>query len=135
MEFKREGLVTIEMDAFAGMLWAPERVAEIERTRPGELLSRDHDLLRTRYIVEVRRTSKNDTDELGNLTGKETHNWTLEIESGGQIWRIPGPVWDRANQYRERIMEEARSATARENMAERLAAGTAPHQLAHNESS
>ncbi|MCE2494885.1 MAG: hypothetical protein J4F40_20250 [Alphaproteobacteria bacterium] len=102
------------MDSFAAQLWAPTELRELERDRPGELLTRGEDLIRHRYIIEVRRTTHNDVDATGNMTGKAIHNWTLEIEFGGKIWRIPGPVWDRANEYRDRIEAKARADASRE---------------------
>ena len=100
-------------------LWAPEKLAEIKRTRPGETLLRGDDLVRKRYIVEVRRITRNATDELGDLTGRAVHNWTAEIEHAGQIWRLPGPVLERIIQYRDRIITEARAEVGRNAAASR----------------
>ena len=113
MEIMQEGLVTVAMDSFQASLWAPEHLAEIERNRPGDLLLRD-DVVRKRYIVEVRRVSINDVDHDGNVTGKAVHHWTAEIEHEGEVWRIPGPVLERIISYRDQIISKGRSQAAKE---------------------
>ena len=114
-----DGLVTTNMNSQAAQFWAPLRLQEIERERPGEPLTRGEDLIRSRFIVEVRRTTWNEYAEDGQLTGKAVHAWTLEIEHEGAIWRIPGLVWERADQYRERIEAEARYNSSREALVAR----------------
>ena len=118
----KDSLVTVRMDSFQAALWNPERLAELERTRPGELLMRE-DVVRERYVVEVRRNARNIADDEEGYRAE--YDWTLEVaavDQGGAIWRIPWQVITRAEEPRDRIIAEARSEDARERAAERRAA-------------
>ena len=111
MIIRKEGLVSIEMDTFEAALFAPERLAEIERTRPGYLLQ-DEYAVRQRYVVEVRRI----TTLVEGLDGGNAarHTWYAEIETGGEVWRIPGPVLERIIRYRDSLITEGREIAGRE---------------------
>ena len=100
-EYKRESLVTVEMDAFAASLFAPQRLKELEVSQPGVLARRSDDVIEERYITVTRC-----------IQGV----WEYEIEVNGVVSRIPKKVMDRFRQQEKAIQKERRGDAARNTL-------------------
>ena len=87
-EFRKSGLVTIEMDG-----WRPWT----KRSRAGRCGAAWR--VQERYIVDVHR-----------IDGV----WDIEIEHDGVVTKIPGAVFDRITDYRKAIITEGRKRRGRE---------------------
>ena len=97
-QYKREGLVTVEMDAFQASLFAPDRLKELEVSQPGVLARRTSDVIEERYISVTRNTQG---------------VWEYEMEHRGMITKIPAKVMQRFHDQAESIKKERRSDIAR----------------------
>ena len=104
-EYKKQDLVTIEMDAFRAMLFAPEKLNAKAGAMPG-ILARD-DIVEEQYIVTVRR-----------IQG----TWEYTIHHDGDEIKLPAEVVDRINKSRDLIISQGRKDAAR-NRLQRVAAG------------
>ena len=54
-EYKKQDLVTIEMDAYRTMLFAPQKLEAKTTAMPGILAQARDDIVEEQYIVTVRR--------------------------------------------------------------------------------
>ena len=106
-EYKKQDLVTIEMDAFRAMLFAPEKLKAKTTATPGILAQARDDIVEEQYIVTVRR-----------IQG----TWEYTIHHDGQEIKLPAEVIDRINKSRELIISRGRKDAARNRM-HRVAAG------------
>ena len=106
-EYKKQDLVTIEMDAFRAMLFAPEKLNAKAGTMPGILAQARDDIVEEQYIVTVRR-----------IQG----TWEYTIHHEGDEIKLPAEVVDRINKSRELIISRGRKDAAR-NRLQRVAAG------------
>ena len=102
-EFRKRGLVTIEMDRFQASLFAPAKLKALDEARPGQAL-RDSVAIEENYVVSAHR-----------LDGF----WDYTIEHDGVQYQIPGQVFDRLMSYREAIITEGRKARGKETAARR----------------
>ena len=100
-EYKRESLVTVEMDAFAASLFAPQRLKELEVSQPGVLARRSDDVIEERFITVTRCTQG---------------VWEYEIEVNGTVTKIPKKVMDRFRQQEKAIQKEKRGDAARNTL-------------------
>ena len=117
-----EGLVTVRMDSYQASLWNPVALREITENRPGELFRRP-DVIRERYVVEVLQTTRNVEDANGEK--KLQRNYSVElafVDQDGLKVRIPWPVIERINSYKDRLQSQALSAAAKERAEERRTA-------------
>ena len=117
-----EGLVTVRMDSFQASLWNPVALRDITENRPGELFRRP-DVIRERYVVEVLQTTRNVEDADGEK--KLQRNYSVElafVDQGGLKVRIPWPVIERINAYKDRLQSQALGAAAQQRAEERRAA-------------
>ena len=117
-----EGLVTVRMDSYQASLWNPVALREITETRPGELFRRP-DVIGERYVVEVLQTTRNVEDANGEK--KLQRNYSVElafVDQGGLKVRIPWPVIERINSYKDRLQSQALSAAALQRAEERRTA-------------
>ena len=105
-EYKKQDLVTIEMDAFRAMLFAPQKLEEKTTAMPGILAQARVDVVEERYIVTVRR-----------IQG----TWEYTIHHDGQEIKLPAEVVDRINKSRDLIISRGRKDAARNRM-QRVAA-------------
>ena len=103
-EYRRRSLVTIEMDSMDAGLYAPEKLEELKRTRPGDLL--DLVAVEEHYIITTHR-----------LDGR----WGVTVEHGGNTYRLPGKVIERILAQRESIIAEGRKDRGRQQARRRLA--------------
>lgn len=55
-EYKRESLVTVELDSFQASLFAPEKLKTLEVQRPGVLAQAREDIITEQFIVTTRCT-------------------------------------------------------------------------------
>ena len=92
-EYKRESLVTVELDAFQASLFAPEKLKLIQDTTAGILMQNRSDVVQERYVVQVRRIDR---------------TWEYLVAIGSEEFKIPGKVFDRLMAYRKSIIEEQR---------------------------
>ncbi len=99
--YKRESLVTVEMDSFEAALFAPERLKELEVSQPGILARRSDDVIEERYIVVTRRTQG---------------TWEYEVEHRGVVTKLPADVMDRFIEQRKAIIKEGRSDAGRNRL-------------------
>lgn len=99
--YKRESLVTVEMDSFQASLFAPERLKELEVSQPGVLARRSEDVIEERYIVVTRRTQG---------------TWEYEVEHRGVVTVLPARVLERFIAQRDAIITEGRKDSARLRM-------------------
>ena len=99
--YKRESLVTVEMDAFQASLFAPDRLRELEVHQPGVLARRSEDVVEERYIAVTRRTQG---------------VWEYEVEHRGVITKLPAKVMDRFIAQRDAIIKEGRQDSARNRL-------------------
>ena len=106
-EYKKQDLVTIEMDAFRAMLFAPEKLNAKAGTMPGILAQARDDIVEEQYIVTVRR-----------IQG----TWEYTIHHDGDEIKLPAEVVDRINKSRDLIISRGRKDAAR-NRLQRVAAG------------
>ena len=117
-----EGLVTVRMDSYQASLWNPVALKEITENRPGELFRRP-DVIRERYVVEVLQTTRNVEDANGEK--KLQRNYSVElafVDQSGLKVRIPWPVIERINSYKDRLQSQALSAAAQQRAEERRTA-------------
>ncbi len=105
-EYKKQDLVTIEMDAFRAMLFAPQKLEEKTTAMPGILAQARVDVVEEQYIVTVRR-----------IQG----TWEYTIHHDGQEIKLPAEVVDRINKSRDLIISRGRKDAARNRM-QRVAA-------------
>lgn len=113
-EYKRQSLITVEMDAFQASLFAPEKLKELERTTPGVLAQARDDVIEEQYIVTTRR-----------IQG----TWEYEVTHVvGDKMRMPAGVIDRFMDQRKAIIKEGRSDTAKARAAPKSRAGTGDPQ-------
>ena len=84
-EYKKQDLVTIEMDAFRAMLFAPEKLNAKANAMPGVLAQARDDIVEEQYIVTVRR-----------IQG----TWEYTIHHDGAEIKLPSEVIDRINKSR-----------------------------------
>ena len=118
----RDRLVTVRMDSYQASLWNPTALKEITQNRPGELFRRP-DVIRERYVVEVLQTTRNVEDANGEK--KLQRNYSVElafVDQGGLKVRIPWPVIERINSYKDRLQSQALSAAAQQRAEERRTA-------------
>ena len=108
---RKKGLVSLVMDEFTASLFAPQQLAELDRTRPGWRFE-DDDPICEDYIVEVRRITDNTERSDGGLAAR--HTWMAVIKVNGEEWRIPGAVLERIIRYREGLINEAKVAAGKE---------------------
>ena len=97
-QYKRESLVTVEMDAFQASLFAPDRLKELETHQPGILARRTDDVVEERYIVVTRRTQG---------------VWEYEVEHRGLVTKLPAKVMERFITQRDSIITAGRKDAAR----------------------
>ena len=97
-QYKRESLVTVEMDAFQASLFAPDRLKELETHQPGILARRTDDVVEERYIVVTRRTQG---------------VWEYEVEHRGLVTKLPAKVMERFIAQRDAIITAGRKDAAR----------------------
>ena len=106
-EYKKQDLVTIEMDAFRAMLFAPEKLNAKAGTMPGILAQARDDIVEEQYIVTVRR-----------IQG----TWEYTIHHEVDEIKLPAEVVDRINKSRDLIISGGRKDAARKRL-QRVAAG------------
>ena len=117
-----DGLVTVRMDSYQASLWNPTALKEITENRPGELFRRP-DVIRERYVVEVLQTTRNVEDANGEM--KLQRNYSVElafVDQGDLKVRLPWPVIERINSYKDRLQSQALSAAAQQRAEERRTA-------------
>ena len=100
-EYKRQSLVTVEMDEFAASLFAPQRLKELEVSQPGVLARRSDDVIEERYITITRCTQG---------------VWEYEMEVNGVVTKVPKKVMDRFRQQEKAIQKEKRGDAARNSL-------------------
>ena len=105
-EYKKQDLVTIEMDAFRAMLFAPQKLETKTMAMPGILAQARDDIVEEQYIITVRR-----------IQG----TWEYTIHDDGQEIKLPAEVVDRINKSRDLIISRGRKDAARNRM-QRVAA-------------
>ena len=105
-EYKKQDLVTIEMDAYRTMLFAPQKLEAKTTAMPGILAQARDDIVEEQYIVTVRR-----------IQG----TWEYAIHHDGQEIKLPAEVVDRINKSRDLIISRGRKDAARNRM-QRVAA-------------
>ena len=105
-EYKKQDLVTIEMDAFRAMLFAPQKLEAKTTVMPGILAQARDEIVEEQYIVTVRR-----------IQG----TWEYTIHHDGQEIKLPAEVVDRINKSRDLIISRGRKDAARSRM-QRVAA-------------
>ena len=105
-EYKKQDLVTIEMDAFRAMLFAPQKLEAKTTAMPGILAQARVDVVEEQYIVTVRR-----------IQG----TWEYTIHHDGQEIKLPAEVVDRISKSRDLIISRGRKHAARNRM-QRVAA-------------
>ena len=84
-EYKKQGLVTVEMNSFEAELFAPEKLREVERTRPGILAQGRSDIVEEKYIVTARRiesTWEYTIDHDGKTSGYRGRSSTASSPTG-----------------------------------------------------
>ena len=117
-----EGLVTVRMDSYQASLWNPVALKEVTENRPGELFRRP-DVIRERYVVEVLQTTRNVEDTDGEKRLQRNYSVELAfVDQDGLKVRIPWPVIERINSYKDRLQSQALSAAAKERAEERRTA-------------
>ena len=92
-EYKREGLVTVEMDDLQAALFAPRKLEQLTKDRPGVLAQQRAAVVSEKYIVTVHRVGG---------------QWEFSVEHDGETYRLRGPVFDRMASYRAAIIKEHR---------------------------
>ena len=100
-EYKREGLVTVEMDSIQAALFAPRKLEQLNQERPGVFMQKRSSVIEEKYIVTVHR-----------IAGQ----WEYTVEHDGETYRLPGAVVDRMTAYRQSIIKEQRSLQARSRL-------------------
>lgn len=100
-EYKKQDLVTIEMDAFRAMLFAPEKLKVKATAMPGVLAQARDDIVEEQYIVTVRRIQA---------------TWEYVIHHDGTEIKLPAEVIDRINKSRELIISRGRKDAARNRL-------------------
>ena len=105
-EYKKQDLVTIEMDASRAMLFAPQKLKAKTTAIPGILAQARDDIVEEQYIVTVRR-----------IQG----TWEYTIRHDGQEIKLPAEVIDRIIKSRDLIISRGRKDAARNRM-QRVAA-------------
>ena len=100
-EYKKQDLVTIEMDAFRPMLFAPEKLNVKAGAMPGILAQARDDIVEEQYIVTVRR-----------IQG----TWEYTIHYDGTEIKLPAEVVDRINKSRDLIISRGRKDAARNRL-------------------
>ena len=100
-EYKRESLVTVEMDSFEASLFAPQRLKELEVSQPGMLARRSYDVIEERYITVTRCVQG---------------TWEYEIEVNGVVTKIPKKVMERFHRQEKAIQKEKRRDQARNSL-------------------
>ncbi len=82
-EYKKRGLVTIEMDSFAASLFAPEKLRQVELNTPGLLAQNRSDIVEEHYIMV----------DTGHLGGHHRARWR-DVQAPGTgdrpDHRLPG---------------------------------------------
>ena len=106
-EYKKQDLVTIEMDAFRAMFFAPEKLNARANAMLGILAQPRDDIVEEQYIVTVRR-----------IQG----TWEYTMNHDGAEIKLPAEVVDRINKSRDLIISRGRKDAAR-NRLQRVAAG------------
>ena len=96
-EYKREGLITVEMDSIQAALVAPRKLEQLNQERPGVFMQKRSSVIEEKYIVTVHR-----------IAGQ----WEYTVEHDGETYRLPGAVVDRMTAYRQSIIKEQRSLQA-----------------------
>ena len=91
-EYRKSGLVTIEMDRLEASLFSPAKLARLDEAEPGRAM-RGGVAVQERYIVDVHRVDG---------------VWDIEVEHDGVVTKIPGAVFDRITSYRNAIIKEGR---------------------------
>ena len=97
-EFRKRGLVTIELDRLSAALFAPEKLAALDKSLPGQAIW-DSVAIEENYVVSAYR-----------LDGV----WDYSIEHDGVLYRIPEKVLDRLMSYRQGIIAEGRKVRGKE---------------------
>ena len=100
-EYKREGLVTVEMDDLQAALFAPRKLEQLTKDRPGVLAQQRGAVISEKYIVTVHRVSG---------------EWEFTVEHDGETFRLPGAVFGRMASYRAAIIKEHRKLQALNRM-------------------
>ena len=80
-------------------------------------------MIRERYVVEVLQTTRNVEDANGEK--KLQRNYSVElafVDQAGLKVRIPWPVIERINSYKDRLQSQALSAAAQQRAEERRTA-------------
>lgn len=91
-EYRKQSLVTIEMGDMEAALFAPAKLEEVRKARPGDAL-RSGIALEEHYILTAHR-----------LDGV----YDYSITHDGETFRIPAKVFDRLAKMRESIIDQAR---------------------------
>ena len=100
-EYKREGLVTVEMDDLQAALFAPRKLEQLTKERPGVLAQQRGAVISEKYIVTVHRVGG---------------QWEFTVEHDGETFRLPGAVFGRMASYRAAIIQEHRKLQAQNRM-------------------
>ncbi len=91
-EFRRSGLVTIEMNRLEASLFARKKLAALDADAPGRAM-RDSVAIEDRWIAPAHRI-----DDV----------WEYEMEHDGITTKIPGAAFEKFMDYRAAIIREGR---------------------------
>ena len=101
-EYKRESLVTVDLDSFQAALFAPAKLRDLEVRRPGVLAQAREDIVTEQYIVTTRCTQG---------------VWeTVFQHVDGSTVVLPEKVFQRAVQHHKQIQKEKRQDAARSRL-------------------
>lgn len=101
-EYKKQSLVSVEMDAFQASLFAPGKLKAVETATPGVLAQARDDVVEEQYIVTTRR-----------IQG----TWEVEVQHvGDTVLKLPGKVVERIIAQRNAIIKEGRKEAARNRL-------------------
>ena len=101
-EYKRESLVTVELDAFQASLFAPDKLKDVESRTPGILAQARDDVVSEQYIVTTRC-----------IQG----TWETEFKHvDGSSITLPEKVFQRGVQQHKSIQKEKRRDAARNTL-------------------
>ena len=111
-EYLKKSHVSIDMDGLEAELYAPEKLARIKATRPGQLANGATVVVQEDYIITVHR-----------LDGR----WSLTVKHDAEEMLLPHDVVERIRQLTDRIVSEARKDAAKRGAETRR--GNAGEQL------
>ena len=101
-EYKRESLVTVDLDAFQASLFAPQKLKELETRTPGVLAQARDDVVTEQFIVTTRCVQG---------------TWeTVFQHIDGSTVAVPEKVFQRAVQQHKAIQKEKRQDGARNRL-------------------